>query len=1251
MKKKLLLILSILLIPATLAAVYYFKILDTTAGLTSSQVNSIIKDMRGYIWIGTPSGLYRYDGYIFKNFQSNSQDGSSLPDSYIEQVQEAIDGSLWVTTASGMCIYHPQTETFERDMKQYYAKIGINEEPQLVFIDKNRNLWMVIAGKGVKAYNMQQQLLYEFGYTDDEMGIPQGKICSIGECRDGVILVYDNALIVCCDIMKQQRRVWKTDALAKQSIRRSSSLKVFADQMDNIWLYGQGTLMMYDKKTDHWDTTVGNEFGLTGTKADCSVYGMDGDRNGNIWIATDRMGLLRMDVNTHATEKVQPQGMNSFIRSDESMSIQSVYVDNTDLLWVGTERNGLAYYGRNIYRFQGEQIGDITAICETDSNKILYGTSDKGVIGLDAPLSGKNISAMLTTNDGSLWVGTKRNGLTRIKGGHVTFYTNNDSTKTLISNRVNALCKDKMGNLWIATPAGLQVFNPRMNTFSSYTKENGRLYTNNITALHYTKNNMLLVGTGEGLMIMNLSTTEKTMLTGNATNMKSFTNNFITQVFEDSRGLIWLGTREGLNVLNMSNDSLHYIKENDGLCNNNICGITEDLRHNIWVSTSNGISRIVVQRNPDAGSFVYGLYNYNTADGLLGNEFNPGAILIKKSGGVTFGGLYGVNSLRRLNKEERESLPRVMLTQLFIDGKEIAIGHEYDGRITLQQALNESKRIVLTNNQNTFSIKFAAGNYNQSERLQFMYWMEGLDDDWKSGDALGHGVNFTDLSSGDYTLHVKAVNSEGEVSRQERTLEIIVLPPWWISWWMLLVYLVVAIIIGFGYRWVLRRYQYIWQKKKAVVNELICQREEIKAASDELRQPMARMASIIGTLSETDHSIEEKEQLNALHFQMLQIITRISEMQTTLENPEDKAATTAANRLQLNDSGVVSITQMTDGELTSDLRNIHRNDLPTQNYIIAIVDDNERFLKYISSQLGNIYTIHTYKEVRAMINDLNVLKADIIVCKQDMPFMTGSDLCSKVKSDSTLHNTKFVLMTDGVLTPHDMQGMNITLAADEYLAKPFNLKDAAMRFNKLLGLQAQEGISNLIEGSETRVLEGRNASMTTATISYDHTGVNSQKDEITPVSTIEELMVEGRNATDTTENVSQEFMQMYGEDETLGDYSMNDEMDRQLMINIEQYVLHNMSRGQISMEDMANSMGMGRVPFFHKIKSITTKTPAELVREIRLRHACTLLIKTDINMSELAINIGFQTAENFIRHFKEKYGVSPLEYRLNHRKE
>ena len=126
-------------------------------------------------------------------------------------------------------------------------------------------------------------------------------------------------------------------------------------------------------------------------------------------------------------------------------------------------------------------------------------------------------------------------------------------------------------------------------------------------------------------------------------------------------------------------------------------------------------------------------------------------------------------------------------------------------------------------------------------------------------------------------------------------------------------------------------------------------------------------------------------------------------------------------------------------------------------------------------------------------------------------------------------------------------------------------------------------------------------------------------------------------------------LQYYDEDETIGNYSMNSLMDRQLMKNVEQYVLQNMSRGQISLEEMASSMGMGRVPFFHKIRSITAKTPAEVVREIRLKHACRLLTRTNINMSELAINIGFSTAENFINIFKEKFGMTPLEYRLKNK--
>ena len=184
-------------LPMVAGAVYLFKTLNARNGLTSGQINCILKDTKGYVWFGTPAGLYRYDGYVFKNFQCDSQDGSSLPDSYIYSIQEALDGTLWINTAAGYCIYYPQAESFAREMKQTFARMGIETVPDIIYIDKHKNIWGAIPNKGIVSYNMQQQLLYEFGYTNDAHGIPQGNICSISECRVGALIVYDDGRISC----------------------------------------------------------------------------------------------------------------------------------------------------------------------------------------------------------------------------------------------------------------------------------------------------------------------------------------------------------------------------------------------------------------------------------------------------------------------------------------------------------------------------------------------------------------------------------------------------------------------------------------------------------------------------------------------------------------------------------------------------------------------------------------------------------------------------------------------------------------------------------------------------------------------------------------------------------------------------------------------------------------------------------------------------------------------------------------------
>jgi len=1222
-------------------AVYNFKTLDARDGLTSSQIHCILKDSRGYMWFGTPAGLYRYDGYLFKHFQSDSQDGSSLPDSYIISIQEAIDGSLWINTPMGYCIYHPQTESFERDMRQVFTNMNINQVPEITYIDHYHNLWCYLPNQGVICYNMQQQMVYEFSFSGNSRGshgIPQGNICSFGECKDGVILVYEDGMLVCCEVMHQQSMVWSTDEISKQQLRQTNTLRVFADQMDNIWLYGQGTLFMYDKKKKTWNTTIGNALGLTGATTDNSINSMAGDRTGNIWIATNRNGLLKMRVNTLETEPIKLNTLR-LGRVNTYPGILSIYIDDTNLLWIGTAKSGIAYWGENIYKFSTNNNGDITAMAQDANGTIWYGTSDNGILNdPNLDLASKKVTCMTFTKDGSMWIGSAQSGLTRILNGQTTHYSASNGVKnTLINDHINALCLDRVSNLWIATEGGLQMYNPHLNTFSNFTKQNKKLKINNVTSLAKGSDNNMLIGTSEGLTIMNISTNVVEHLIGNRKSLKKFTNNYITYLYEDSRGLIWLGTREGVNILNLENNELDHIMEKQGLCNNNVCGIAEDANHNIWITTSNGISRVVLQRNHDTGLYDYGIYNYSINDGLQSNEFNLGSILAAQNGLVYMGGLYGTNWVHQESKQEGESLPRVMLTQLYIGEEEILTGHTYQDHVPLPQTLNESNRIILRNEQNTFTIKFAAGNYNQSERMQFKYWMEGLYNEWKNGDPVNHSVTFTDLPYGTYKLHVKAISAEMSVSKQERILEIVIEKPWYLQWWMLLFYAVITIVGLYFWKIGIDQIKGHLKKKQALLQELAIQREEIKSASDDLRQPMARMTSIIMNLAEKDSSLEEREQLNTLHSQMLQIITRVSDMQSSLEHPEERAKQQVTKHFELNSHGEMSLPEAISEELTSEIRSQYRESA-TSKFRVMFIDDNEDFIRFVDARLRYVYDFHSYNNITNAAAEVEVTMPDLIICKHDMHPITGSELCNKVKTNSRFNKIKFVIVTETKLSAQEMDEQGITLSADDYLAKPFNIQEAAMRFNKLLGITTMEMTSNLIEGAETRLLEEHNSSMTTATETIDY-------GSIVPV---------GDNAPDEEMKALEvKYIKKRQEEEDGGEfseYAMSDAMDRQLIKNVEQYVQQNMSRGTINLEEMAQAMGMSMRPFFMKIRDITGKTPAEVVKDMRLKHACILLKRTNINMSELATNVGFSTGEYLITTFKEKFGISPSEYRQKYRK-
>ncbi|MBR1484547.1 MAG: helix-turn-helix domain-containing protein [Prevotella sp.] len=1238
---KRLLIILLLTAPLAMTANYLFKVLDAKDGLTSSQVNCILKDSRGFIWMGTPAGLYRYDGYSFRHFQTDSQDGQSLPDSYIYSVQEENNGTLCIKTATGYCIYNPQSETFERDIKHWLENMKVNTEPEIIFIDSKHNVWAYVPRRGILHYNTQQQLGMEFPMSGLSNNLPNGVICSIGECKDGAIAVYNDGRLVCMEPRLQATIAWTNDYVATNKLRKSNSLKVFADQKDDIWLYGHGTLFVLNKKNGTWDTTMGNQLGLTGVTADNSVNSMSGDRKGNIWLATSRHGVQKINVDTHVMEPVDMKTMSNLemrlTTGNNMTNIQCVYIDNSDLLWVGTSKSGVAYWGEDIYRFTSKHIGDVTAMVQDSTDNVLYGTSDNGIVGYEGPLASLCVTALARTSDGSLWVGSQQNGLTRILNGTTTFYSTTSADHKIVNNHINAMCTDKNGILWIATEGGLQNYNPRLNTFASFNESRNGLPSNNITALYKGMDNELFIGTSEGLSIMDLSTGKQEHLIGDTTGSKRFTNTYITQVFQDSRKLLWVGTREGLNVLNKVSNELYYITERQDIpiCNNNICGIAEDKNGNILVTTSNGVCRIVVDYHQ--GVMNYGLYNYSQSDGLQANEFNNGSILTKTDGNIEMGGIYGVSQMRDKSDSEKTALPKVILSQLFIGDEEIQTGKFYNDRIILESALNETKKIDLEYRQNTFTIKFAAGNYNQSERLQFNYMLEGYSDQWVNGDAKSHGVTFNNLKSGTYILHVKASSAENNAQpSQETTLIITIAPAWWWSNWMKACYLIFAIIVFYLWKRGIDQLRSIWNRKKAVITELVRQREEIKLASDDLRQPMARMTSIIMNLAEKETTLEEREQLNNLHSQMLQIITQVSDMQAALEHPEETARQNVRNHYELDSDGQMKLPDTVGEELTYEIRH-RKEDSPLSGFKVFFIDDNEEISKFVESRLSLVYSLRTFSSTQGIMAEIESTLPDLVICKQDMPGLTGSELCKKLKMDNRLYKIKFILTTESKMTQKEMKEQGISMSADDFLAKPFNLQEAVMRINKQLGIDAFKMNSNLIEGAETRMLEGFNSSMTTSTVNMGYGDVSKEL--------VEDQEIKLVTVRPVKEDEEPDDMGAANDDR-----SMSDMMDRQLIDSIEEYVRHNMSRGTINLEEMATAMGMAMKPFFQKVRDITGKTPADVVRDMRLKHACILLQRTNINMNELASNVGFTTADHFISTFKERFSISPTEYRLKYRR-
>ena len=178
-----------------------FRRLDTPNGLSSSQINNVFKDSKGYVWIGTPYGLNRYDGYRVKTFYSNLRDTTTMRDNYTDRVFEAADGKLWMRQGMNYCVYDPVTESFERKASRELAKLGLKDcNVEWLHIDSKKNIWVKDFEKAMYIYHPNDKKIttIKLGYADKELD-PRFGISTVAEDGDKLLMVTNNGELVCMD--------------------------------------------------------------------------------------------------------------------------------------------------------------------------------------------------------------------------------------------------------------------------------------------------------------------------------------------------------------------------------------------------------------------------------------------------------------------------------------------------------------------------------------------------------------------------------------------------------------------------------------------------------------------------------------------------------------------------------------------------------------------------------------------------------------------------------------------------------------------------------------------------------------------------------------------------------------------------------------------------------------------------------------------------------------------------------------------
>lgn len=868
-----------------------YRVLDNEDGLLGSSVNSYHEDKYGFVWLSTQHGIGRYDGHQFKWFTIINSNLRGISEGDSAPLVEDDEGYLW--SLSGGQIDLINTKTLEIQRLEDKVKESLPFKGKIDDIKVSEDNYIFIRVSGNKQYFYHSSTGFKelnfFTRTKHNFQL-QGDKCWLFD--DDKFKAYD----------------YKTNQIIHEfPYKNQPTLKVINNYHGERMLFWRfihkNIIEIFEYKNNKFEKI--NEYKTTNPLKSRLVFIMYLPRS-NIFVTNfdaNNQGLAIIDLDNQQLIPIK----NS---KDEAIKkIKGRWSSQQDIIWAKSQRSmfllkiqkthfhqylsnsslrGLRVFNQSLFagkykvnlsnQNKVEKIrekGSIWSIEQDIKNELWIG-SNKDIIQFDTAknTSLKSISSrfygpifwtILKSKEEQWWAGTYFKGLFTTNFPHhdsLFVYEKYNEFEELKEVRINHLLEDGR-YIWASTTIGLYLIHKEKGILKKYNSDAVAAFQLPIHHTHF--------------------------------------------LYKDPAGTYWLTTSsEGLIrfKVNQNFEIIDYKRYTvkDGLASNILYSIIEDEKKRLWISTLNGISCFDKEKET--------IQSFDKGDGIFELEFNRNSYTKAADGRIYFGSINGATAFYpdEIAKPDDYNFPIHIIQFASYQKKD-------DKFVDQTQQVKERQKIVIQPTERFFRLNVAMLDIYNSNKIKYAYKIEGLFDKFQQID--GNTIEVGGLPYGRYTLRVRGQGADKRFSKEELTIPLIVVRPFYLKWWFITIGIFVLIVSMFQvYQWrvrqleerkkeleilVMERTSQI-RKDKTIIEKQAMQLKELDELkskffaniSHELRTPLTLILAPMESISKSN----ELSNKNFTYFEMMRqngkkLLKRINEL-LDLSRLD-------ANRLEINE--------------------------------------------------------------------------------------------------------------------------------------------------------------------------------------------------------------------------------------------------------------------------------------------------------------------------------------------------------------